>query len=146
MIVKVRIPRFASAGSTSGLAAPAPLSAGSTFHAALTDSAEDWVVRGAPRMTFVPRPEPSATKRPTKSVLVRAWGWLQSKYAQRPTKRLRVAETVSLGEKRFVSIVVVEGREFLIGGGTSGVSLLAHLSSTKESVSPVLKNSRGDVA
>ncbi|HEX4322519.1 MAG TPA: flagellar biosynthetic protein FliO [Acidobacteriaceae bacterium] len=43
------------------------------------------------------------------------------------TKRLRVAEVASLGDKRFVALVSVEGREFLIGGGASGVSLLTPL-------------------
>jgi flagellar biogenesis protein FliO len=60
--------------------------------------------------------------------LTRAFSWLQSKYAMTATKRLRVSETVSLGEKRFVALVTVEGREFLIGGGSAGVSLLAQLS------------------
>jgi len=58
---------------------------------------------------------------------------MHAKYALSATKRLRVSDTVTLGEKRFVAIVTVEGREFLIGGGTSGISLLAHLGSTSES-------------
>jgi Flagellar biosynthesis protein, FliO len=57
--------------------------------------------------------------------LARTWSWLQSKSAYSSTKRLRLAETVSLGEKRFVAIVSVENREYLIGGAPSGVSLLA---------------------
>jgi flagellar biogenesis protein FliO len=40
---------------------------------------------------------------------------------------LRLSETLPLGEKRFVALVSVEGREFLIGGGASGVSMLAQL-------------------
>lgn len=79
-------------------------------------------------------------------MLVRAWAWLHTKYAQSATKRLRVVETVTLGEKRFVSIVSVEGREFLIGGGTSGVALLAALGSAQELASIGLKSVRGDVA
>jgi flagellar biogenesis protein FliO len=63
--------------------------------------------------------------------LTRAFSWLRSKYALNTTKRLRVAETVSLGEKRFVALVCVEGREFLIGGGSSGVCLLTPLESAK---------------
>jgi hypothetical protein len=173
MIVKIRIPRFASAGS--GPAQPSlatrpgrPLS---TFHAALTDSAEDWVVRGTPQMAFTPRPEsapapepairleptpfteptqlakPRARKQPGPSPLLRAWSWLQTKYVQTATKRMRVAETVSLGEKRFVSIVSIEGREFLIGSGASGVTLLAQLSPAQQEPSNVgLRNIRGDVA
>jgi flagellar biogenesis protein FliO len=43
------------------------------------------------------------------------------------TKRLKVAATVSLGEKRFVAVIQVDGREFLVGGGASNVALLAPL-------------------
>ena len=59
--------------------------------------------------------------------LTRAWSFLHAKYKSSTTKRLHVSETISLGEKRFVAIVNVEGREFLIGGGVSGMSLLAQL-------------------
>jgi hypothetical protein len=62
-------------------------------------------------------------------MLRRAWSFLHARYKISTTKRLRVSETISLGEKRFVAIVAVEGREFLIGGGVSGVSLLAQLGS-----------------
>jgi hypothetical protein len=56
-----------------------------------------------------------------------AWAWLKKNYASSATKRMRVAETVSLGEKRFVAILRVDGREFLIGGGTAGISLLTQI-------------------
>lgn len=42
-------------------------------------------------------------------------------------KQLQLLETVSLGEKRFVAIINADGRKFLVGGGTSGVALLAQL-------------------
>jgi flagellar biogenesis protein FliO len=45
---------------------------------------------------------------------------------------LRVSETVSLGDKRFVALVNVGAREFLIGGGTQSVSLLAQWGTTPE--------------
>lgn len=152
MIVKVRIPRFAFPGisrvSTPTVLATgsAPVRPGSTFHAALTDSAEEWVMRGSPQAAFTPRPEPQEQKAPTQPPLVRAWEWVRSKYVQTATKRLRVAETVSLGEKRFVSIVSVEGREFLIGGGSSGITLLAQLGQESEAAIASLKNGRGDIA
>lgn len=60
-------------------------------------------------------------------LLSRAWSWLQKGNAFSASKQLRVSETVSLGEKRFVALVHVEGQKFLIGGGASGVSLLTHL-------------------
>jgi hypothetical protein len=74
---------------------------------------------------------PGKTGRPPQPsqppLLTRAFAWLQTRAALTPNKRLRVCETASLGEKRFVAIVRVEGREFLIGGGAAGVSLLTQL-------------------
>ena len=148
MTVKTSVPRSASPSSNSRSIASAtkPLPVGSTFHAALTASTVDRAVRGALRLAFAPRPESGKATRLVQNVLVRAWAWLHTKYAQSATKRLRVVETVTLGEKRFVSIVSVEGREFLIGGGTSGVALLAALGSAQELASIGLKSVRGDVA
>jgi flagellar biosynthesis protein FliO len=45
-----------------------------------------------------------------------------------PQKRLRVCESVSLGEKRFLAIVKVDSESFLLGGSTTNVSMLAKLS------------------
>lgn len=59
-------------------------------------------------------------------VMSRIWGSLTG--SRRPEKQLRVQETVTLGEKRFVAVLQVEGRKFLIGGGSAGVSLLTALS------------------
>jgi len=42
-------------------------------------------------------------------------------------KQLRLAETVALGEKRFVAIIHAQGRQYLVGGGASGVVLLTEL-------------------
>ena len=42
-------------------------------------------------------------------------------------RRLKLQETVQLGEKRFVAILRVDGQEFLLGGGTTGVSILGQL-------------------
>ena len=66
------------------------------------------------------------------SLLARAWGWLQKQNAFSAKKQLRVCETVSLGEKRFVAVVQIEGQRFLIGGGVSGVSMLAELETEAE--------------
>ena len=74
----------------------------------------------------------SQRRKPNTNTLARAWSWLNSKYKLTAATRLRVAETVSLGEKRFVALICVEGREFLIGGGTAGVSLLAQLGTARE--------------
>jgi flagellar biogenesis protein FliO len=59
--------------------------------------------------------------------------WIVQKRTQQlATRRLRVAETVSLGEKRFVSIVQVDGTQFLVGGAAGSVSLLAVLEGAQE--------------
>lgn len=59
---------------------------------------------------------------------LRAWKRIRAQQiAHSHSKRLQVAETVSLGEKRFVAVIKVDGREFLIGGGAANVSLLAQL-------------------
>jgi hypothetical protein len=130
MIVKIRIPRLSlpsfPAGPTALALTPAP--AGASFHATLTDCAEDWVVHQAPRAATLPaRAITRQLQRPAPGMMQSAWSWLHRKYALTGTKRLRVAETVSLGEKRFVALVRVEDCEFLIGGGASGVSLLTQL-------------------
>lgn len=129
MIVKIRIPRLLTPGfpaTPSALAAALP--SGASFHATLTDCAEDWVVHHTPQApTFSTREMTRQLHRPAPGMLNRAWSWLNGKYALGANKRLRVAETVSLGEKRFVALVRVEDCEFLIGGGSSGVSLLTQL-------------------
>ena len=84
-------------------------------------------------------PEASlSTPRSHAGLLSRAWGWLQAlSGARSSTRRLRVAETVSLGEKRFVAVVQVDGRHFLLAGGPTNIALLAQLD-TKEAFGDVL--------
>ena len=65
--------------------------------------------------------------------LLRFWRWLRktgtAHLRQTRARRMRVCETVSLGEKRFVSVLEVDGSSFLIGGGTGGVTFLKELAS-----------------
>jgi flagellar biogenesis protein FliO len=80
-----------------------------------------------------------STLRGHTGLLSRAWGWLQSRRVARSnTRRLRVAETVSLGEKRFVAVVQVDGRHFLLAGGPANIVLLAQLDE-KDAFEDVLK-------
>ena len=72
------------------------------------------------------------SQRPPSGLLAHVCGWVRAKYSMSVTKRLRVSEIVSLGEKRFVAVVCLEGREFLVGGGASGVSLLTQLGAPAE--------------
>lgn len=61
-------------------------------------------------------------------LLTRAWRWIRERQAARSaTKRLHVAASVSLGEKRFAAVIEVDGLQFLVGGGATNVSLLAQL-------------------
>jgi len=60
-------------------------------------------------------------------LLSRLFSWFRTHVGTGSSKELRLAETVQLGEKRFVAIIHVEGRKFLIGGGTDGVNLLTQL-------------------
>lgn len=74
-----------------------------------------------------------STLRTPTGLLSRAWGWIQARQVARSsTKRLRVAETVSLGEKRFVAVVQVDGRHFLLAGGPTNIALLAQLDAEED--------------
>jgi hypothetical protein len=53
------------------------------------------------------------------------------RHRQKP-KRLRLCETLSLGERRFVAVVQFEGRRFLLGGTASSVVLLSTLPAAGE--------------
>jgi len=67
------------------------------------------------------------------SFLAQGWNWAQQKFkSHQVRKRLRVCETVSLGEKRFVAVIQVDGEQFLVGGSSSSVSTLAHLERSRE--------------
>jgi hypothetical protein len=54
-------------------------------------------------------------------------GLLASVRVGKNPHRLRLCESLSLGEKRFVAVIQYEGQQFLIGGGASSLSLLARL-------------------
>jgi len=54
------------------------------------------------------------------------WAQAQLKSRQR-RKRLRVCETVSLGEKRFVAVIEIDGEQFLLGGASNSVAAIARL-------------------
>ncbi len=57
-----------------------------------------------------------------------AWKWLERRRsAHFAARRLHVTETLSLGEKRFVSIIEVDGTQYLIGGSAENVQLLTRL-------------------
>ena len=72
-------------------------------------------------------------------LLSRALNWIQTRQLGRSgSRRLHVSESVSLGEKRFVAVIQLDGLQYLIGGGATNVALLAQLNA-KESFGDLLK-------
>jgi flagellar biogenesis protein FliO len=72
-------------------------------------------------------------------LISRAANWIRALQSGRSgTRRLRVSETVSLGEKRFIAVIQVDGQQYLVGGGATNVSLLAQLKGS-ESFGDLLK-------
>jgi len=47
-------------------------------------------------------------------------------------KRLRICESVPLGDKRFVAVIQVDDQQFLLGGSVNSISLLAQLEKPAE--------------
>lgn len=65
--------------------------------------------------------------------LAAASNWLRKLMVSRKSrKRLRVCETVSLGDKRFVAVIEVDGEQFLVGGASNSVATLARLTRLPE--------------
>jgi flagellar biogenesis protein FliO len=54
--------------------------------------------------------------------------------AGRRERSLRLCETLPLGERRFLAVVLVEQQRFLVGASGSSIALLARLPSEPDSV------------
>jgi len=73
----------------------------------------------------------------------RTWLWLRERRQwQVHTRRMRLCETVSLGEKRFLAIVKVDGQHFLIGAAAGSVSLLTQLAGPENFAGVLRKRQR----
>jgi Flagellar biosynthesis protein, FliO len=59
------------------------------------------------------------------------WGRIL-RFSQRPPRRLRLCESLPLGERRFVAVVEFERSRFLVGGTSQSLALLARLGNTDE--------------
>ncbi|MFZ3266965.1 MAG: flagellar biosynthetic protein FliO [Terriglobales bacterium] len=60
------------------------------------------------------------------------WARVPQVRVRQNRRRLRVCETVPLGEKRFVAVIQVDDKQFLVGGALNSVSLLAQLDKPAE--------------
>ncbi len=52
--------------------------------------------------------------------------------ARKATRRLRLCETLALGRTRFVAVIEFENQQFLVGGGSASVNLLARLGESSD--------------
>lgn len=57
----------------------------------------------------------------------RIWNALPGIRVGKAPRRLRLCESLSLGEKRVVAVIQFEGQQFLVGGSAHSVNLLARL-------------------
>jgi flagellar biogenesis protein FliO len=55
--------------------------------------------------------------------------WSQTISLRRRENQMRLCETLSLGDRRFLAVVLVEQQKFLVGGAPNSVALLAKLPS-----------------
>ena len=69
---------------------------------------------------------------------------LKNVRVQPARKTLRVCESVSLGDRRFVAVIQVNEQRFLIGGGTGSVSLLSQLPETAKAPSATRHSAETD--
>jgi flagellar biogenesis protein FliO len=67
-----------------------------------------------------------------KSIWQRTWRAAKT----RKTRRLRVCETLSLGERRFLAVIEFDRQEFLVGGTGSSLELLARLQGNRVITQP----------
>jgi len=63
--------------------------------------------------------------------LSRCWerirGVLAGVRVRKASRKLRLCESLPLGEKRFVAVIQFDDQQFLVGGGAASVHLLARL-------------------
>ena len=118
---------FFSAAPTSGPARAGNQRSSASFAGALAATAQKHA-SGEPLASPPLSVREVIVEQPRKSgLLSRAWSWFTRNRAFGAEKQMRILETLSLGEKRFVALLNVEGRKFLVGGGASGVSLITPL-------------------
>ena len=82
-------------------------------------------------------PITGATRRVKSDAWLRIQSWWQRiwRLRRRPARRLRLAESLALGERRFVAVIEFEQRRFLVGGTSTSVVLLARLGTNAEPAS-----------
>jgi len=64
------------------------------------------------------------------------WQGVRRAVKSRKARRLRVCETLSLGDRRFVAVIEFDHQEFLVGGSGNSLELLARLHEGKVLTEP----------
>ena len=64
--------------------------------------------------------------------LLEHFKYFGSKLSTPRERKMRLCETLSLGERRFLAVVVVEEQKFLIGGAGNSVALLYKLPTRRQ--------------
>lgn len=67
--------------------------------------------------------------------------WLRTRQLARNPHKLKLLESVSLGDKRFAAVLEFEGQRFLVGGAPQSVQLLTALQSSSFSTTLAKKQS-----
>jgi hypothetical protein len=103
--------------------------------------------RPAPRALELPQPAPEPTQKGLTlngaGLLSSVVKWFRARRVQSAqASKLRVSETIQLGDKRFVSVIHVDGQRFLIGGSSSSVALLTQLDSSESTFGETLRRAR----
>lgn len=74
-----------------------------------------------------------------RDLIAAGWNWLlEQQQIRSRSRRLHLEETISLGQKRFIALIRVDGYRLLVGGGATEMALLARLDA-QEPISAVLK-------
>lgn len=60
-------------------------------------------------------------------ILRKFWQSARRAITVRKARRLRVCETLSLGDRRFLAVIEFDRQEFLVGGSGNSLELLARL-------------------
>jgi flagellar biogenesis protein FliO len=66
------------------------------------------------------------------------WQWARRAVKTRKVRRLRVCESLSLGERRFLAVIEFDRQEFLVAGTGNSLVLLARLDGGRVLTEPPL--------
>ena len=77
---------------------------------------------------------------------LRAWWRRLQRIGGRAPRRLRMCESVALGERRFVAVIAFDQTRFLVGGTASSLVLLARLGNVEAEGLEADESSSGEAA